>query len=1173
MITNNPAKLSLPVRRPVAVSMVVLAVVVFGYISYQRLSLNLMPDITYPTLTVRTEYPGNAPEEVELAISRPLEETLGVVNNLVSISSVSRSGISDIIIEYDWDTDMNIAIQDIREKLDQVFLPEEATRPIILRYDPTLDPILRIGISGGDNLFFLRRLAEDEFKRNLEQISGVAAVKVKGGYDDEILVEVDQGALDRLNITIEEINNNLVGENINLAGGNLKEGDTEYTVRILNQFKSLKEIADIIVASRNGAEIHLRDIGKVSRVPKELEVISRVNGALSAEIEIHKEADANLVEAAERVKRAIFGTPQQQAYVARLEQAKKEAAQKEAEKPAEAKPEEKKKKDDKKKSGKGGPGEGGRGLMHKRMTNFMAYQLPPEIKVSVLSDQSIFIEQSIAEVRKTAILGGILAIIVLFFFLRNTLSTLIVGVAIPISIIATFAPMHLFHVSLNIMSLGGLALGVGMLVDNSIVVLESIFRCREEGDSITDAAVRGTREVRSAVAASTLTTIAVFFPIVFVKGVAGQIFGDLSLTVVFSLLASLAVAVYLIPMLASRNLRAKYSQLKSPGFADLKRFSFWPHFRGSLKGAWQTVRRGKFAWKWLKTVLWFPISLIYFLFRLILEFTLNIISKLIMVILGLGALLLKALVKITGFLLKWAIKPLMIAFDRLFGGLVKLYPRLINGALDRRWSVLGSAFSLFALCYLILVPKIGRELIPQVHQGEFNLEFTLPVGTPIEKTADRILPVEHIAKASAEARMVSAVYGAEKSSIKSAEEGENFGRVTVLLTPGGDLADREENLIESLRGRISDIPELELNVTRPALFTFKTPVEVEIQGYNLDNLRDFSDKVLRRIEAVSGIRDVRSNIQHGNPEVQLHYNRERLASLGLNIHQVATVVRNKVKGEVTTQFHDEDRKIDIRVRLSEKDRASLQNISRIVINPDGEVPIFLSSVADIRLEEGPSEIRRINGQRSALITANVEGRDLGSISEDIYEAISGMDMPADFSFEVGGQNREMQTSLKSLMFALALAVFLVYIVMASQFESLLHPFVIMFSIPLALIGVFIILYLLNLSFSVVVFLGLIMLSGIVVNNAIVLVDYVNQLRARGLSKREALVQAGQIRLRPILMTTATTVLGLLPMALGLGEGAEIRTPMAITVIAGLISSTFLTLVVIPTVYSVLAPGE
>jgi len=1152
-------RLSLPVRRPVAVLMVTLAVVVFGYVSYQRLSLNLMPDITYPSLTVRTEYPGNGPEEVELAISRPLEETLGVVNNLVSISSISRSGMSDIIIEYEWSTDMNGAIQDAREKLDQVFLPEEADRPIILRYDPTLDPILRIGLYGGDDLFILRRIAEDEFKRQLEQLPGVAAVKVKGGYEEEILVEVDQGALDRLNLTIEEINQRLSGENINIAGGDLKEGDTEYVVRTLNQFKTVEEISGIVVARRGEAKIYLKDVGKVYKAPKELEVISKVNSRLAAEIEIYKEADANLVTVAEQVKSAIFGLPAQQAYVSGL---KKSAA------------EDSSKKDTKgKDKAKGGGQDRGQLMRHQMMTDFLAYSLPQGIEAALLSDQSVFIKKSIDEVRDTAIIGGFLAILILFFFLRNVLSTVIVGISIPISIIATFAPMHIFQVSLNIMSLGGLALGVGMLVDNSIVVLESIFRCREEGDSIMEAAVRGTKEVRAAVTASTLTTIAVFFPIVFVKGVAGQIFGDLALTVVFSLLASLAVAVYLIPMLYSRNLTAQVLDRRKIGWKELLKFSFWKNFTASVKSGWRLVRSGKFVWKWLKTIFFTPFMMIYFIVRMIIEAALNLTGKIITLVVFLIALILKYSFKVIGFILKWAMKPLLWMFEIAFGGLVKVYPAIIRGALERKWTVIGWSFGIFAFCFFILVPQMGKELIPEVHQGEFNLEFTLPVGTPIEKTADRVAPVEQMAMKSPETAMTSACCGSEKTSVKSSEEGENFGRVTILLTPGGDLAQREEQFIEAMRDKIKDIPELELKVTRPALFTFKTPIEVEIRGYNLEDLKRAADQAVVRMENLPGVKDVQCNIRRGNPEVQLKYDREKLAALGLNIYEVATIVRNKVQGEVSTQFHHLDRKIDIRVRLNKDDRAYLRDIERIVVNPAMDIPIYLASVADIVLDEGPSEIRRINGQRSALITANVEGRDLGSVSEDILLNLSKIDLPADFSYEVSGQNREMQTSLNSLMFALALAVFLVYIVMASQFESLIHPFVIMFTIPLALIGVFLVLFVLGIPFSIMVFLGLIMLAGIVVNNAIVLVDYINQLRDRGLAKTEAIIEAGKIRLRPILMTTTTTVLGLLPMALGLGEGAEIRTPMAVTVIAGLTSSTILTLIVIPTVYMIIAPDK
>ncbi len=527
-MTGSESFFRFTTTRPVAILMVVIGVIVFGWISYQQLSVNLMPDISYPSLTVRTMYPGTAPEEVETAISRPIEQALGVVDNLVSISSVSKAGQSDVKLEFTWDTDMNKATADVREMLDQVFLPEDAERPLILRYDPSLDPIMRLGLYGDASLFYLRYLAEEEIKRTLETVEGVAAVKVKGGLEEEIQVELSEQKLALIGIDIQQVKNRLAQENINLAGGNLKEGQTEYLVRTLNEFKTVDEIANVVIGTWNGREIKVRDVGEVRRTHKDREIITRLNGQESVEIEIYKEADANVVAVAERVKRRVFGTPEQQAFVKTLRQGEQTT------------------------DGKATDGRKGE-LQKRRMTNFIAYQLPEGVRIEVLSDQSVFIQHAVDEVKSTAKLGGLLAVLILFLFLRSVRSTLIVGISIPISIVATFAAMRLFDVSLNIMSLGGLALGIGMLVDNSIVVLESIARCREEGDALIPATIRGVSEVGSAVFASTLTTVAVFFPIVFVEGVAGQIFADLALTVVFSLLASLAVALFLIPMLSSRE--------------------------------------------------------------------------------------------------------------------------------------------------------------------------------------------------------------------------------------------------------------------------------------------------------------------------------------------------------------------------------------------------------------------------------------------------------------------------------------------------------------------------------------------------------------------------------------------------------------------------------------------
>jgi HAE1 family hydrophobic/amphiphilic exporter-1 len=1255
---------SFTTTRPVAIFMIVIAVCVFGMVSYDRLALNLMPDISYPSLTVRTEYAGTAPEEVETTISRPIEQELGVVNNLVSISSISKAGFSDIILEFTWDTDMNIAVQDVREKLDQVFLPLDAEKPLILRYDPTLDPIMRLGLYSDLSLFALRYIAEEEIKRDLETIDGVAAVKVRGGLEEEIRVELDERQLVLLGLDIQEVNRRLAQENINLAGGNLKEGQTEYLVRTLNEFRDEHEIANLAIGRRQGVDIRVKDVGTVSRTNKEREVITRVNGKESVEIEIYKEADANIVTVAAAVKDRIFGTPAQQAFVANL---KKQSAAKASQngKPQPAA---------KKEGGGKGDAAAAQAMLMRRMTNFLAHQLPTATGIELLSDQSTFIKSAVDEVKGTAIMGGILAIVVLYVFLRRVWNTMIVAIAIPISVVATFGPMFIFDVTLNIMSLGGLALGIGMLVDNSIVVLESIHRLREEGHDLFTAAIRGTNTVGGAVLASTLTTVAVFFPIVFVKGVAGQIFGDMALTVVFSLLASLVVALFVVPMLASRMIKDEYladirgrfsanhilrfsivedlknlkarreeekisilrfvagallrfgrevvvnlivlfaailvSALKSLTLLLLflptlllgwipflrkyvRRLEAWSvqsHFRSLAihQRVWDTLFVFKsyamFVAGWrdfstrfknarlLKRILravFVPLYLVYAITRFIIHHLYSTILKLSLAAIFALAFLLSIVLVLLGLPLGLFFAGVLLVANPLLNRSYQTYPKAIRWSLANRGTVIGSSAAAFAACVFLLLPRLGLVLIPDVHQGEFNVEARFPVGTPVELTDEKLQPLTKLALQHNDVRKIAAAAGAERTSQSTSEEGEHTAKMTITLNGDGDFARREEQLIEGLRAEFRSLPDVETKISRPALFSFKTPIEIEIKGYNLTKLKELSKDAEARIAKIPGLKDVRSNLQTGNPEVQIVYDRDRLAYYGLNINDVAAIVRNKVQGVVSTEFREADRRIDIRVKVNEEDKAGVDELGRLVVNPNQPVPIPLAAVADIRIKEGPSEIRRIEQQRAALITANVSGLDLKSASERIYATLQDMDFPGDFTFAVTGQNAEMQTSINSLMLALALAVFLIYVVMASQFESLLHPFVIMFSIPMALIGVVATLFVLQIPLSVVVFIGIILLAGIVVNNAIVLVDYINHLRREGMEKLEAIVKAGSVRLRPILMTTLTTVLGLLPMAFGLGEGAEIRTPMAITVIAGLISSTVLTLIVIPTMYAVM----
>jgi multidrug efflux pump subunit AcrB len=1279
------SRYAITTQRPVAILMVVMAVCVFGWVSYQRLSLDLMPDIAYPTLTVRTEYPGTAPEEVETLISRPLERELGIVPHLVRISSVSKAGQSDVILEFEWDTDMNEVSQDIREKVDRTWLPEEAEKPLLLRYDPSLDPILRLGLYSDDDdegirLYQLRELAEDEIRRELESVAGVAAVKVKGGLEEEIHVSLRERQMALLGLDVGAINRRLDQANVNLPGGQLREGQTEYLVRTLNEFQSLDEIGDLIIAQEGDAEIRLKDVAIIERSHKDREILTRVNGRESVELEIYKEADANIVAVAQAVRDRIEGTPEQQAYVAGLEAAEADTAAagegEEDEEEAAAAPAGEGDEDLKAKK----QADAVRTMQHLRMTDFVSFRLPEGAHLDILSDQSVFIENSLDEVQKSALLGGAMAVLVLLIFLRNVVHTLIVALTIPVSVVATFAPMYLFDVSLNIMSLGGLALGVGMLVDNSIVVLESIFRCREEGDDLVTATVRGTGEVGGAVFASTLTTIAVFFPIVFVEGVAGQVFGDMALTVVFSLLASLAVALYFIPMLASRQAhreelgalarsrflrprstqrvraalapeegtdasplaRLRQAALVVPqllldlgmrvGFVVLavaiaalravaallfeatapvwklleryrwrpersvhERVADWfaapPPWRGFPDVMWPGIldngapralgqdllRYGTWVrprpagrLRWPAAVLRGLLGLVvlpYLVVRFVAHDVLSLVRTILVSLLLLVGVLVAFVGVVAAIVAVPLVAPLLWLFHRLLTGVQSAYPVLLRAALRQRVLVIGGAALSFWLCWTQLVPSLGTELIPPVHQGEFNLELTMPVGTPLPRTAEIAGTAERVAIELPSVERVATTVGSDGTATASADEGEHTARVTIYLKEGV-ASQTEDRIVEDLRRRLAALPEVDTEVSYPSLFSFKTPIELEIRGDDLRQLRRLSADVVGVLAGLPGLADVRTTLQAGHPELQVVYNRDRLVDYGLDLRSVAELVRNKVQGRVATDFRREERNIDVLVRLREDDRLGLDELERLIVNPNGDVPISLSSVAQIRIAEGPSEIRRIDQQRAALVTANTEGIDLGSASAGIQAALAGLSFPAGFTFLISGQNEEMERSLESMVFALALAIFLVYIVMASQFESLIHPFVIMFTVPLAAIGAILALYVARTPLSIVVFIGFIMLAGIVVNNAIVLVDYINTLRREGVAATEAIVRAGSVRLRPILMTTMTTVLGLLPMALGLGEGAEIRTPMALTVIAGLVSSTFLTLVVIPTVYSV-----
>jgi len=1051
------------IGRPVTVAMATLAAVLFGSISLDRLGLNLLPELTYPTLTVRTEFEGAAPAEVEEQITRRIEERLGVISGVRKMHSISAAGRSDVVLEFLWGTDMDMAAIEVREKLDLVRLPLEIERPAILRLNPNLDPIFRLALTRDDplqdpvlDLQTLRRFADDFLKRRLDSVPGVAAVIVGGGYEDEISVLVDQERLAQLDITVEQLGQRLRNTNVNLSGGRLSDGTQEYLVRTLNQFQSVDDIADTIVYQREGRILRLDDMATVLEGQKERDSIMRVNGREAIEISLYKEGDANTVAVAANIRERL-------AEIGEL--------------------------------------------------------MPPTFQLVSIYDQSTFISAAIDEVQGAAVFGAILAVIVLFLFLREARSTLIVTATIPASVMVTFALMDFQEITLNIMSLGGIALAVGMLMDNAIVVLENIARHRSEGQSHLEAAERGASEVGGAVLASTMTTVAVFLPLAFVEGIAGQLFKDQALTVTFALIASLVLAFTLIPMLYTVGARRRYVPSASAP-AD---------------------QRG-----WARHLL-APVKL-----------TLFEVPRRLLILFIVAC---RSLARLARLLLG----PVLEGFDFVYRNVASGYARLLRLALRRRAVTVLLALSAFGGA-LALLPLLALELIPPMSQGEFRVELELSPGTRLELTDLALNDAQLPLLDSRDVVMTYSVAGTGgRLDASSASGGENVGELNVQLAPGTS-AQQEFRAMTSMRAILDDVPDAQYTIERPQLFTFSTPLEIEIIGTDLDAIGRAAGQLEERMSGSNTFSDVESSVRPGYPEVQIEFDQERAAALGLTVPDIATRVVNKVRGDVPTEFTLRDKKIDIRVRVEEQARSSIRDIENLVINPESERQVRLTTVADVFVGVGPADIQRIGQQRVGLVSASVPDGDLGAAAAEVRTLLRDTPHPPGIKSEVGGQNEEMEASFRSLQFALALALIMVYLVMASLFESLLHPFIILFTVPLAGIGAVIALAVTGTSVSVVVFIGLILLIGIVVNNAIVLIDRVNQLRESGMAKAEALFEGANQRLRPILMTTLTTILGLLPMAIGLGEASELRTPMAITVIGGLLVSTFLTLIVIPVVY-------
>ncbi|HEX6308817.1 MAG TPA: efflux RND transporter permease subunit [Longimicrobiales bacterium] len=1017
----------LSISRPVAVAMFFVAIVFLGVISFTRLPVDLLPDIAYPKLVIYTGNPDTGPAEIERFITEPVEAAVARVPGVEHVESVSREGVSMVVLRFAWGTDMDFAALNVRENLDGLrgSLPERAERPVVLRTDPRSEPIMSISLAADMDLWSLKDLSETVFRRRLEQIDGVAEAAITGGLEREIHVDVDPTLLESYGVTIEQIATALAAANTSAQSGTIRQGRFRYALRTLGELQSVEQIGGIVITQPSGVQgapsrrLLLRDLATIEDGFRERESMARYNGREAIGLLIFKESGANTVQVAERVEDVLaeLGTEY------------------------------------------------------------------PLVTSDVAMSQAGFVSSAIANLVQEMVLGAILAFLVLMVFLRDPRYPIAISLAIPISVIATFGLFHLFGVSLNIMSLGGLALGIGMLVDNTIVVIENVFRHREKGLAAAAAAAVGTKEVQRAITASTLTTIAVFGPIVYVEGVAGEMFASLSFAVAFSLLASLVVAVTLLPTMAARW-TGPVSRVGG-GFARL--------FRRPLD-----------------------------------------------------------------------------AFDRFWDGAADVYQRALLAALRQRTRVLAAS----VLLLLISVPialALPRSVLPDVDQGEFRARLELPRGTPLERTAETATRLEQLIRGDDAVAAVFSRIGRQAAVVGMDEEhsGLNTALLEVRLRPG----ERTSDVLARLRPRLTTFPpgSIALETGQATalgrlLGAGEADLAVRIRGENADSAMAYAALVADRIRDVPEVTNARVGVELGQPEFIVEIDRERAAAFGIDPTAVVSVIENAMRGRASANpFVAFDRKIPIIVRLPEDDRRSLRTLDFLIVQG---VPV--RELIRVRESVGPVEIPRLDQSRVIPVYADAAGRDVDAAVSAVEAALAPTPPRPPLRFEIGGENEEMRRSFRELAFAFVLALLLVYMILAAEFESLVQPFTVLLSVPLGLIGAILALWLFGAGINTVSLIGIVILVGIVDNNAVVMIDFINQARGAGASIHDAILEAGRARLRPIIMTTITTMLAILPMMLGLGAGAGLQAPLAIAVFGGLFTATALTLIVIPVVYEGIA---
>ena len=1014
--------MSLPefsIKRPVTILMACSVAILLGAISFVEIPVDLMPELVQPTLSINVDYPGVAPEEMETLVSRPLEQIVSSAPGVERVRSTSSEGRSSVQVEFTFGTDIDVAADEVRTRLDRGrrTLPDDIEPPFIFKFDVTQFPIMFLSVSSGDmDAKQLRSFVERQVAYRLERVPGVGQITVRGGLRREIHVNLNLEKLRALDLSVAQVVQRIRSENLNRPVGPVREGRFEVLLRTSGEYQSLEQILDVALTQRQGVPVYVRDVATVEDSNEDIRYYVGVDGKEALRLFVSKQSGSNTVQVSEGIWEEI----------ARIER---------------------------------------------------DY---PGLAIAKTIDTADFILLAIDNVKMAAMIGSFLAVAVLLFFLRSFSSTLIIGTAIPISVITTFALMYFNGFTLNTVSFGGLALGVGMLVDNGIVVLENIYRHREEGLPIKEASILGSNEVATAITASTLTTIAVFVPVVFMGGYSAQQFQQLAYVVSFSLLCSLMVGLTVVPVLCSKLLRAKNA--KKLGSA------------GSLMNA-----------------------------------------------------------------------------------LGESYGRTVAWALDHRLIVSGSAVALFAAS-MWMAPLIGVELEPQVDEGQIDVNVELEAGTNAQATKaviDEMYSIVRREVPEIDSVMTEAGQNSPFRGIST-----HVGELRITLVPPSERDRNAQEIANHIRPMLMSVVPGSLVRTRVSGGSFGRRrggdsgagdrLSIEVRGHDPDTANALALQLRDVLMGIEGVAEAQISKQPGMPEMVVRIDRLKAASLGMTVEEVADTLETAVGGRRTSFFREEGDEYDIVVRLREEDRLAISQVGDIPIQTPGGRLVHADEVVRLSRQEGPVQIDRLDQERIIYVTGTIADRDFGSIVTDLQAAMDEIPRPTGYEFRMGGEYEDQVEAFNDLLFASILAFVLVYMVMAAQFESLRDPFIIIFSIPLAAIGVVTMLVLTETTFSMQGFLGIIILVGIVVNNAIVLVDYCNQLRRdHGYTIREAVVTSGSRRLRPILMTTVTTVLGLVPMALGIGEGSELQVPMARVVIGGLLTSTMITLVFIPVVYATL----